>query len=137
MRDMENKASSVRTVKAIIIAFVVALCIKTFVIDFMIAEGNSMKPALASGTVFILNRAAYGIRVPFSSNYLLRWAEPSVGDILVFPSPDGRLAIKRCVELVPPNRFIALGDNKDESYDSRSYGSLSIELILGRVVGLR
>lgn len=116
-------------------ALAVALCIKLFVLDFMIAEGNSMSPTISGGTVLVINRAAYGLRLPGAGSYLLRWGRPRNGDIVVFPSPRGTMAVKRSMPAEGGAKFYALGDNSEESYDSRSYGALSTDLIVGKVLG--
>ena len=96
-----------------------------------------MVPSIKSGTVMLVNRAAYGILVPFSSRYLVRWSVPRPGEIVVFPSPDGRLAVKRSEDSGIEGFFLAIGDNEGSSYDSRAYGPVANDRALGRVVGIR
>jgi signal peptidase I len=50
--------------KAVLWAFLAAVLIKLFLVDFIIAEGNSMEPAIRSGSVLVVNRMQYGIRFP-------------------------------------------------------------------------
>jgi signal peptidase I len=137
---MEKNA--VRSGRAILLALFVAVLMKLFLFDFLIAEGLSMRPAIKSGTVLIINRLAYGFRLPGAQKYLLRWSVPKIGDVVVFITPQGNIAVKRCAELLEPltasgapPRFIARGDNSVDSYDSRSYGPVSADRIVGRVMG--
>jgi signal peptidase I len=120
--------------KAILGAFVLGLFLKTFIFDLMIAEGNSMSPAIPSGTVLVINRVVYGLRLPWMKTYLCRWAAPKTGEVVVFYTPSGGLAVKRCGEITGEG-FMALGDNKLQSYDSRSYGPVPADNIIGRVLG--
>jgi signal peptidase I len=119
-------------------AFIVALFLKSFVFDVMLVEGSSMEPALIPGQAVMVNRLAYGIRVPFQANggrrYLVRWSIPSENDVVVFWTPLGELAVKRISALLPGGRFIALGDNAPQSYDSRAYGPASLDTIVGKVL---
>jgi signal peptidase I len=138
---MEKNA--VHTGRAILLALFVAVLMKFFLFDFLIADGRSMQPAIRSGTVLVINRLAYGFRLPGTEKYLLRWSLPKTGDVVVFVTPQGNVAVKRCAELpVPPGsgtspRFIALGDNSLDSYDSRSYGPVPADRIVGKVVGIK
>jgi signal peptidase I len=122
--------------RAVVLAFLAALVMKFCLFDFMIAEGRSMIPAIAPGTVLVVNRLAYGFRLPWMEGYFLRWALPKEGDIVVFFTPRGETAVKRCSMVTERKEFYALGDNSLESYDSRSYGPISADRIVGKVWGL-
>lgn len=136
---MESKASQPRTARAVLAAFAVILCAKTFALDFMVADGVSMAPTIMPGSMIVVNKAAYGLRMPFIDGYLVRWTRPREGDVVVFPSPLGHIAVKRCFfpTDTPAGHFMALGDNAAASYDSRNYGPVSIDAVLGKVVGIR
>ncbi|MDR2048209.1 MAG: signal peptidase I [Treponema sp.] len=123
-----------RPARAILLAFAAALFIKLFLVDFMITQGRSMLPALKPGSVLIVNKAAYGIRIPGAGVYLFRWAFPHEGDMVVFYTPLGERAVKRCSTVGGDGSFFALGDNDLESFDSRSYGSIPPDHILGKVI---
>lgn len=73
-----------------------ALAVKLFVFDVMYVSGPSMSPALSHGTLVAEFRLAWGIPVPFSNEYLVRWGTPRVGDVVIFPI-NGRYVIKRCL----------------------------------------
>jgi signal peptidase I len=122
---------------AIISALAVAFFLKLFVFDFMIAEGVSMTPAIKSGQILVINRLAYGFKPPFGSKYLCLWALPQTGDVVVFWTPFGDLAVKRCAGIMEGGRFMALGDNSLKSYDSRSYGPVAFNSIIGKVMGIK
>jgi signal peptidase I len=135
--DDVNKKENAAIIRAILAALGAAFFLKLFFFDFMIAHGDSMKPAIQSGDILVINRLAYGFRPPLNRNYLFRWALPDKGNVIVFYTPLGDLAVKRCAEVLKDGRFVALGDNSLESYDSRSYGPVPIDNILGRVIGIR
>jgi len=121
--------------KAVVLAFVIALVLKLFFFDFITAQGNSMEPAIKSGDILIVSRLRYGLRLPWQQKYLFRWAQPKAGEVVVFYTPTGEMAVKRCKELIDGRRFYAEGDNGLASYDSRSYGSVSVDNIIGKVLG--
>jgi signal peptidase I len=134
MKSGETKAGG-KTGRSILGAFLAALIMKVFVFDFMIAEGRSMDPAIPSGSVLLVSRLAYGLRLPWTDRYLLRWADPHVGEVIVFYTPQGSTAVKRCAALIGRDTFIALGDNGAASLDSRSYGPVSFDHVIGKVLG--
>ena len=126
-----------RVGKAIIGAFIVALAVKFFFFDFMITEGHSMVPAIKPGAVLLVCKVFYGFRMPGSGTYLLHWGPPRKGDVVVFYTPLGEIAVKRCGEILPGNMFYALGDNSSQSYDSRNYGPVPDDNIIGKVLGIK
>ena len=123
--------------RAIIWAFATALLIKIFVIDFMIAEGHSMFPIIKPGKILPVCKTYYGLRLPGSLNYIIQWKTPKKGDVLVFYTPHGDIAVKRCGEVLPGELFLALGDNSSQSFDSRSYGPVPNKNIIGKVLGIK
>ena len=153
---MDSRTQTGRVVTG---AFLAAVLLKVFVMDFMIAEGRSMQPVIKPGKVLLINKVAYGIRKPFVGGYILRWSVPHAGELVVFTSPDGRSAVKRCVsgpgdalgetaslsgfagycpdDLVPPGNFVALGENRPESWDSRNYGFVPVDATIGKVMGIK
>ena len=123
--------------KAVIGAVIAALLIKTFFLDFMIAEGHSMAPHIKPGAILPVCKVFYGLRLPGFGNYIIRWGSPREGDIVVFYTPLGEIAVKRCGEILPGNEFHALGDNSSQSYDSRNYGPVPYNNIIGKVLGIK
>lgn len=80
-----------------------------FGVDIAAVHGGSMAPHLRHGEVVVMNRAAYGLQLPFINSYLLFWDKPQKNDIVVFESlHDGRLAVKRGVGVGGDS--IVLGD---------------------------
>ena len=106
-----------------------------------------MEPAIKNGDVLIVSRLRYGLRLPWQKNYLVFWARPKAGEVVVFYTPTGELAVKRCtqppaslmgessVAVIEGKLFYAQGDNGFASYDSRFYGFVNTENIIGKVLG--
>jgi len=123
--------------RAILCAFLAAIIIKLFLLDFIVAEGNSMEPAIHSGAVLVINRMQYGLRFPGQQGYLVRWAAPRQGEVVVFYTPSGNIAVKRCDSQEQAGVFMAQGDNSLRSYDSRFYGPVSADATIGKVLGIK
>ena len=123
--------------KAIFAAFVAAALAKLFVFDVVVADGNSMEPTIHSGDVLFVNRMSYGLRLPGRGGYFVRWAGPGDGDVVVFFAPSGGIAVKRSLGTSDDGGFMAIGDNPRLSYDSRSFGPVPADAVIGRVMGVR
>ena len=132
-----GKGTSTFPAKAIIGALVTTLIMKIFLFDFVIAEGHSMEPVIMPGNVLLVSKLSYGFKLPGSAKYLLRWVVPKKGDIIVFYTPMGEIAVKRCSDVYNNDSFYVLGENVLNSYDSRSYGPISMDSIVGKVLGKR
>jgi signal peptidase I len=118
-------------------ALLAAVIIKLFFFDLMITEGQSMEPSIKSGTLLVVNRLKYGLRLPGGRDFLFRWSAPKPGEVVVLYTPSGEIAVKRCGAVTVRGDFVVLGDNSLQSYDSRSYGPVPAENIIGKVLGIR
>jgi signal peptidase I len=122
--------------KAAAAALVTAIIIKLFLFDLMIAEGRSMEPAIEDGGLLLINRLQYGLRIPGGRGFLIRWSDPKPGEVVVFYTPSGEIAVKRC-SAAGEGEFFVLGDNSLQSLDSRSYGPVRRDGVIGKVLGIR
>jgi signal peptidase I len=89
---MKNLGRTILLFCSVIIA---ALLVKIFAFDILFVSGPSMRPTLAAGTPIVEFRLAWGIPVPFTNSYLVRWGSPRVGDIVIYPL-HGNYVVKRC-----------------------------------------
>lgn len=89
---------------------------------FHTVSGDSMHPGVQAGQIILVNRYAYLL------------GTPEVGDVVVFRNPlSNRLTIKRLAAIADGPLYYVVGDNRSESVDSRHYGALTRDLIIGRV----
>jgi len=93
-----------------------------------------MEPYILSQGVVLINKLAYGLRIPGFQRYLFQWRQPEPEEILLLKDPlTGELTIKRCIRRTPLGVFVQ-GDNHTFSVDSRLYGSISMEQVWGKVI---
>lgn len=177
----EKKKSALReNAEAILLAILLALFIRTFVVQAFKIPSGSMKDTLLVGDHILVNKFIYGIRVPFTGATIVPIAEPRRGDIVVFRYPEepDKDFIKRVVGVpgdviegrnkqvwvngqaeqvgyayhkdsrtlpayaqprdnfgpltVPADSLFVMGDNRDESYDSRFWGFVSYQALKGK-----
>ncbi len=165
--------------EAIIIAILIALFIRTFVVQAFKIPSGSMKPTLQIGDHILVNKFIYGVKVPFVRSTLIPIKEPKRGDIIVFIYPQDRTKdfIKRVIAIggdkveirnkeiyvngvlsedthgvyvdpvvmpgamqprdnmgpveVPKGTVFVMGDNRDQSYDSRFWGFVDLKDVMG------
>ena len=75
-------------VESIIIALILALLIRTFVVQAFKIPSGSMIPTFKVGDRIFVNKFLYGARVPFTHLSLPAVRDPKRGDIIVFISPE-------------------------------------------------
>ena len=85
--------------ESIVVAILIALFIRAFVVQAFKIPSGSMEPTLLIGDHLLVNKFIYGIKVPFVDRKLLVYKEPKRGDIVVFIFPKDKKKdfIKRVV----------------------------------------
>lgn len=69
-----------------LLLFFAGLAFLTF-FEVRFVRGESMMPLFREGTVLLINRWAYGPRLPIINNYLFFWNTPQKKDIVAFFQP--------------------------------------------------
>jgi len=166
-------------VESIIIAFLLAMVIRAFVVQAFKIPTGSMRMTLIEGDLILVNKFIYGAKVPFTDFRLPELRAPRRGDVVVFVYPEDRKKdfIKRLVGLpgetieikggsiyineriaeepifkqiyyynrgeysaegqkivVPKDCYFVLGDNSASSKDSRYWGFVPKEDLLGKAM---
>jgi signal peptidase I len=177
----ENTKSRIReSIEAVIIAVLIALIIRTFVIGNYEIPSGSMKPTLLVGDRILVSKFIYGIKIPYFRKTIISITNPKRGDVVVFIYPVDRSKdfIKRVVGLagdtleiknkkifingkeyndsygvyrdsiiyrqttnsrdnfgpvtVPEGSIFVMGDNRDDSFDSRFWGFVNLQDVEGK-----
>ena len=166
--------------EAILVAVLIALFIRTFVVQAFKIPSGSMKQTLQIGDHILVNKFTYGIKIPYWQTTIIPFKKPRKGDIIVFkyPKDPDKAFIKRVIGVagdviecrdkklfinrnpvnhdfgvytdrhiypaeqkprdnfgpltVPENSLFVMGDNRDESLDSRFWGFVDLKAVNGK-----
>ena len=84
----QPKKSVIReNIEAILIAILLALFIRTFVIQAFKIPSGSMLPTLQIGDHLLVSKFIYGVKMPFTGSTLIPISDPKPNDIVVFEYP--------------------------------------------------
>ncbi|SDT99412.1 signal peptidase I [Desulfobacula phenolica] len=181
MAEKKPKSSLRENIEAIIIAIVIAMFIRTFIVQAFKIPSGSMLETLQIGDHILVNKFIYGVKIPFTDGKtLISVKDPQKGDIVVFKYPEdpSKDFIKRVVAtggdtveiinkklyvndrlienepyavyktgiiypgivskrdnlnktIVPENNLFVMGDNRDNSHDSRFWGFVDLKAVRG------
>ncbi|MBX3040052.1 MAG: signal peptidase I [Bdellovibrionaceae bacterium] len=69
------------------LAVLIALFIRWAFLEAYVIPSGSMLPSLLIHDHIFVNKITYGVRVPFSENWLVKFGEPKRGEVIVFKYP--------------------------------------------------
>jgi len=69
------------------LAILAALTIRWGLFEAYVIPSGSMLPSLLIHDHIFVNKFVYGLRIPFSEKWLLKFSEPKKGDVVVFKYP--------------------------------------------------
>ena len=176
----------------------IVLVLRSFLVEPFQIPSGSMLPTLEVGDFILVNKYAYGLRLPVSGTKVLTVDDPRRGDVMVFKYPkdgetnyikrvigepgdrirykdkqlfiNGELVQTRFVARLPPvelrredlgevehdiylalgrpggsgegewqvpeGHYFVMGDNRDNSNDSRYWGMVPDELVVGKAFAI-
>ena len=111
-QQKKKKGALRENIEAIVIAVILALFIRTFVVQAFKIPSGSLKPTLLIGDHILVNKFIYGIRIPFFNQTLIPIKDPQRGDIVVFKFPEDPTKdfIKRVIGI--PGDVVEIRDKK-------------------------
>lgn len=85
-----------RQVSQVGLIVLLTLAARSTLADHYVVPSGSMEPTVQIGTRILVAKAAYRLRIPFTTRTVLKWNTPHPGDVVVLESPeDGITLLKR------------------------------------------
>src|SRR5690606_27579627 len=84
-----DRAKVIREVRGWTLTILAVLAFRTFLYEAVYIPSGSMIPTLQIGDYVIVEKWAYGARLPFTASAQATWATPKRGDIVVLLPPPG------------------------------------------------
>jgi signal peptidase I len=85
--EKQRKSTFREYAEAIVVALVLALLIRTFIVQAFKIPSGSMEPTLEIGDHILVNKFIYGIKIPFTHLSFGAWTQPKRGEVIVFIYP--------------------------------------------------
>ncbi|SFR55694.1 signal peptidase I [Marinobacter gudaonensis] len=176
----------------------IVLVLRSFLVEPFQIPSGSMLPTLEVGDFILVNKYAYGLRLPVVGTKVVEVGDPQRGDVMVFKFPEdgetnyikrviglpgdriryrdkklyinGELVETRFIARLPPvelrredlgrvehdifltlgqpggsgegewvvpeNHYFVMGDNRDNSNDSRYWGTVPDEMVVGKAFAI-
>jgi signal peptidase I len=86
--DVKKKHIVREYAESIIIAVILALVIRTFVVQAFKIPSASMEDTMLIGDHLLVNKFIYGMKIPFTDKRILKIRDPKRGDVIVFEYPE-------------------------------------------------
>ena len=105
-----GRRAALHTLLRLIVVGAFLAITRSIVADWNDVPTGSMRPTILEGDRIVVDKLAFGLRVPFTESWLATWSAPRRGDVVTFASPvDGIRMVKRVVGL--PGDHVRLDNN--------------------------
>jgi signal peptidase I len=81
---MFDKRSVINNIEKIVLAILIALFIRTFIVQAFNIPSGSMEPTLLPGDYILVNKFICGTSIPYTNIRIFSYNEPRRGDVIVF-----------------------------------------------------
>lgn len=98
-----------RQVLSILLLLLAVFSIRWSLADHYEVPTGSMKPTVAINDRILVNKVAYGFRIPFTGLVMIDFDGPARGDVVVLESPESDITLLKRVVALPGERVEVIG----------------------------
>ena len=91
----------------------IALVARTSLADHYVVPSGSMEPTVEVGDRILVDKLAFGVRLPIADRYLVALADPRPGDVVVLGSPENGITLLKRVVAGPGDMVTVRGGHVD------------------------
>lgn len=86
--------------RGLIVFLAILMAVRMIIVDWNHVPSRSMVPTIIPGDRIVVDKLAYGLRLPFSNRMPIQWGTPERSDVIVFRAPKTNvLTVKRVIGL--------------------------------------
>lgn len=114
---------------------IIALVLRTFVIDAFIVQGDSMAPTVLAGDYVFVNKLAYFLKEPLREDIVVGKFRTHSSKMIkrIVGLPGEKVGLTAAAITLDPKEYFVLGDNRYGSIDSKELGPIDKWDLDGRV----
>ena len=122
-----------RILLVIFLGLFIASLVRTFIVEVYLVQGSSMEPTLQSGQKVIVVKVT---SIDIDDIIVFRSIESSDMNLVkrVCGMPGDQIVFREKKRTLGPNEYFVMGDNREDSHDSRHFGPIREESIEGEVI---
>jgi signal peptidase I len=90
-----------RELVTVLVAVAIVVTARTSLADHYVVPSESMEPTVLPRDHIVVDKLAYGLRVPLLDGYAVRLDPPARGDVVVLNSPDDSIVLLKRVVAIP------------------------------------
>jgi signal peptidase I len=98
-----------REARWLIAIAVLLLTVRSSLANHYKVPTGSMEPTVEVGDRIVVNKAAYGLRLPFASTYAITGGDPELGEVVVLDSPEEDKVLLKRIAGTPGKRVEVRG----------------------------
>lgn len=119
--------------RGLLFLLLIIFLVRSMVVDWNHVPSRSMAPTILPGDRILVNKLAFGLRLPLTTRPVLQWQQPKRWDVVIFDAPNSNMLMVKRVIGVPGDRVswrnsVLSVNGVDATYESVPKGQWPVDL---------